>query len=239
MQAHASLFMMFVCVTCVSWQTVVHVTCVFVCVCVVYLIFWHHVCLPLYLTAPCLSSRSLILLRLLFPEDLLACVCVCWRSQSGSVAEPSGTPRRPKPSDKYLFHPKLRYPPSEEEQKGSYWAIMILKRELFVFTLLQPHREVRRECNRVGEVRQNVSWADGCCHRGLNLAVWSRCDSLCPNHKHSIMNMGVIMKEVLRSLQIGLEIQISSLALLLRSISFVASSNLFKMFWWWVAYFWS
>lgn len=46
--------------------------------------------LPLLPRSPCLSGRSLILLRRLLPEEPL--VCVCWRSQSGSVSVPSGTP---------------------------------------------------------------------------------------------------------------------------------------------------
>lgn len=99
-------FHLYSCSQIISLCVSVCCTCLFLSVCSG-LFIWSFgaVCLPLYLTASCLSSRSLILLRLLLPKDLLVdvCVCacaracVCWRAQSCSASELSWTRQRPKP----------------------------------------------------------------------------------------------------------------------------------------------
>lgn len=81
---------MYLCLWCVCMLPVQYVCLCLVCACrLICQISWH--CLTPYAAAPCLSGRSPNPLRILLPKELL--VCVRLRSQSGSVAEPSGTPR--------------------------------------------------------------------------------------------------------------------------------------------------
>lgn len=83
-----------------------HITCVFHCVCVGACLSDHGVCpsIPVHPLSRTIETP---------PPTGSAHLCLC--VVCVAAAEPSGTPPRPKPVVKYLFHSKLRHL-SEKEQ---------------------------------------------------------------------------------------------------------------------------